>query len=153
MKQGSKCNNDSTKSILIKLLKYLVGIGLVFILVTVWIATAFIVHPLNLLITATTVALILYRLLKKEHWIIWCCIIVLFVVTGIYFIFNNNLPDPIMWAIADNPIDVPSQWFDNYRLFWWGVIVNRTCQYAGSVAFCFLLIVKLIKFILNKRHG
>ena len=149
--RGFNCYCNSTKYILIEGLKYLGICGLVLILGMAWLGTSFIAHPMNLLITVMVVTLTLYRLLNNEHWLLWGGTLMLFAVTGLFLIFNNELPGPMMWSIADNPIDIPKQWFNNYRLFWWGIIINRTFQYAGCIVFCFLTIFKFIKYLMG--HG
>lgn len=145
-------NYQSAQSILIEGLKYLIILCIIMVLIISWIGTGFIAHPINLLITTMIVTLSVYSLLKKEHWIFWACTILIFTVVGLYFIFNNELPGETTWSIADRPINVPGQWLYNYRFFWWGVIINQTFQYAGIISFCFLLVIKLAKLILNKRQ-
>ena len=122
----------------------------VFVLVIGWLAFAIVAMPLHVMITVMVVALILYLLLRREHWLLWISTILLFMVTGIYNVFNNDLPGPMMWSIADRPIDTPSQWFNNYRFFWWGVIINKTFQFAGLISFCIIAIFKLMKMIIKK---
>ena len=55
-----------------------------------------------------------------------------------------------MWSIADRPIDAPSQWFNNYRFFWWGIIINKTFQFAGLISFGIIAIFKLTKMAIKK---
>lgn len=143
---------QSVHSVLIEGLKYVVILCIIFVLIIAWIGTGFITHPINLLITTMIVTLTIYSLLKKEHWTFWVCTILIFTATGLYFIFNNELPGETTWRISDRPINVPGEWLYNYRFFWWGVIINQTFQYAGIISFCFLFTIKLAKSILNKRQ-
>ena len=115
-----------------------------------WLVFAIVAMPLHVMITIMVVVLVLYLLLRREHWLLWVSTILLFMVTGIHYVFNNDLPGPMMWSIADRPIDTPSQWFDNYRFFWWGVIINKTFQFAGLVSFCVIAIFKLTKMSVKK---
>lgn len=147
---GVSCNFHSTRSIIIEVLKYLGVLGGVFVLVIGWLVFAIVAMPLHVMITVMVIALILYLLLRREHWLLWISTILLFMVTGIYYVFNNDLPGPMMWGIADRPIDTPSQWFNNYRFFWWGIVVNKTFQFAGLISFGILAIFKLTKMLVNK---
>ena len=130
-----------------KLLGILCG---VFVLVIGWLVFAIVAMPLHVMITVIVVAAILYLLLRREHWLLWISTILLFMVIGVYYVFNNDLPGPMMWSIADRPIDTPSQWFNNYRFFWWGVIINKTFQCAGLISFCIIAIFKLMKILIKK---
>lgn len=142
--------SNGNQSIIIKVLKYLGVLCGVFVLVIGWLVFAIIAMPIHVMITVMVVALILYLLLRREHWLLWISTILLFMVTGIHYVFNNDLPEPMMWSIADRPIDTPSQWFDNYRFFWWGVIINKTFQFAGLISFCIIAIFKLTKMLVKK---
>lgn len=142
--------SNGNQSIIIKVLKYLGVLCGVFVLVIGWLVFAIVAMPLHVMITVMVVALILYLLLKREHWLLWISTILLFIVTGIYYIFNNDLPGPMMWGIADRPIDTPSQWFNNYRFFWWGIIINKTFQFAGLISFCIIAIFKITKMVIKK---
>lgn len=146
IRYGSKCNYSSTKSVLVHGLKY-IGIFVAIIIIAVeWFLFGIIGHPLHMLITIMAVSMVLFSLLKGEHWIFWICTILLFTIIGIYFIFNNDLPGETSWRIADRPIDVPRQWLYNYRFFWWGVIINETFQYAGLISFILLALLKFTRF-------
>ena len=142
--------SNGCQSIMIEVLKYLGVLCGVFVLVIVWLAFAIVAMPIHVMITVMVVALVLYLLLRREHWLLWISTILLFMVTGIYYVFNNDLPGPMMWSIADRPIDAPSQWFNNYRFFWWGVIINKTFQLAGLISFCIIAIFKLTKMSVKK---
>lgn len=142
--------SNGNQSIIIKVLKYLGVLGGVFVLVIGWLVFAIVAMPLHVMITIMGVALVLYLLLRREHWLLWISTILLFMVTGIYYVFNNDLPGPMMWSIADRPIDTPSQWFNNYRFFWWGIIVNKTFQFAGLISFSIIAIFKLMKKVIKK---
>ena len=39
-------------------------------------------------------------------------------VAGLYLLYNNTIMGPMSFAISDRPIDVPSQFFHSWRLFW-----------------------------------
>ena len=142
--------SNGNQSIIIKVLKYLGVLCGVSVLVIGWLVFAITAMPIHVMITVMVVALILYLLLRREHWLLWISTILLFMVTGIYYVFNNDLPGPMMWGIADRPIDTPSQWFNNYRFFWWGVIINKTVQFAGLISFCIIAIFKLTKMLVKK---
>ena len=143
-------DSNGNQSIIIEVLKYLGVLCGVFVLVIGWLVFAIVAMPLHVIITVMIVLLILYLLLRKEHWLLWICTILLFMVTEIYYVFNNDLPGPMMWSIADRPIDAPSQWFNNYRFLWWGVIINKTFQFAGLISFGIIAIFKLTKMAIKK---
>ena len=143
-------NCHSPQSIIIEVLKYLGVLCGVFVLVIGWLTFAIVAMPLHVMITVMVVAAILYLLLRREHWLLWISTILLFMVIGVYYVFNNDLPGPMMWSIADRPIDAPSQWFNNYRFFWWGAIINKTFQFVGLISFCIIAIFKLTKMVIKK---
>lgn len=149
IRSGSKCNYSSTKSMLVHGLKYIGIFGAILILAFEWFICWVIGHPLHVLITIVVISMFIFNMLKNEHWICWISTIILFSAIGTYFVFNNDLPGPMTWIIADRPIDISSQWLDYYRLFWWGIILNETFQYAGLISCIFLALLKLVKYNIN----
>ena len=130
-----------------KAFKYVGYLSIILLVTIIWFFLGFLVPPLHVLITMIMVIVILCFMLNKEHWIYWLLTILLFIITGGFYIFNNDLPGPMQWYITDNFVDVPSLWFDNYRFYWWGVIINTTFQTAGLISFCLLTLLKIIKRI------
>lgn len=152
IRYGSKCDCSSAKSVLVQCLKYF-GIFVAKIIIAVeWFIFGVIGHPLHMLITILTVSMVLFSLLKDEHWIFWICTSILFAAIGMYFVFNNELPGETSWRIADRPIDVPKQWLYNYRFFWWGIIINKTFQNTSFISFIFLTILKLTRIYIDKKQ-
>ena len=130
-----------------KAFKYVGYLSIILLVTIIWFFLGFLAPPLHVLITMIMVIVILCFMLNKEHWIYWLLAILLFIITGGFYIFNNDLPGPMQWYITDNFVDVPSLWFDNYRFYWWGVIINTTFQTAGLISFCLLILLKIIKRI------
>lgn len=63
---------------------------------------------------------------------------------------NPSLPGPFMWAITDRPIDYPSTWGDNWRLWWIGVMLNSSLIYSTIITFILILVRKIVLFSKNK---
>ena len=63
----------------------------------------------------------------------------IFIVIGVYYVFNNDIVGPMEFAIRDRPIDTPSQWYNSYRFFWTGIVVELVTKFAGFVSVLLVL--------------
>ena len=50
-------------------------------------------------------------------------------------ILYPSLPGPFMWAITDRPIDYPSTWADNWRLWWIGVMLQSSLFFSIAITY------------------
>ena len=67
---------------------------------------------------------------------LWMCGVIasIFLIIGVYYVFNNDIVGPMEFFIRDRPVDTPSQWFHCYRFFWTGIVVETVSECAGLVS-------------------
>jgi hypothetical protein len=97
------------------------------------------------LILAMIAALILYNLLKKEHWPYWLSTLLLFAGIGLYLVFNNDLPGPFAMDMCSST--EYAQWFGVYRFYWCGTILEMTIYWAAPISIILLILLKVAKLI------
>lgn len=78
----------------------------------------------------------------KPLWMKWL-VLSIFIVIGVYYVFNNDIVGPMEFIISDRPIDAPSQWYGCYRFFWTGIVVETVTKYAGVVSILLMLALQL----------
>ena len=61
-----------------------------------------------------------------------------------------QLPGPMMWAIVDRPIDYPSMWFDNWRLWWICMLAESALLYSSLILYIVMVIRCL--YLRLKQH-
>ena len=63
----------------------------------------------------------------------------LLVVLMIFFTIDEyihqELSGPMMWAIVDRPIDYPSMWFNNWRLWWVCMLAEGALMYSSLILY------------------
>ena len=73
--------------------------------------------------------------------------ILLLALLMLYFIIDEfvhpQLTGPMMWAIVDRPIDYPSMWLDNWRLWWICMLAEGALLYSSLI----LYVVVLVRWI------
>jgi hypothetical protein len=61
----------------------------------------------------------------------------------LFFIIDEyvdpQLRGPMMWAIVDRPIDYPSMWFDNWRLWWICMLAEGALLYSVIILYIVLV--------------
>ena len=82
--------------------------------------------------------------------------IFLLVFLMLFFIIDEyihpQLSGPMMWAIVDRPIDYPSMWFDNWRLWWICMLAEGALLYSVIILY-FVLIARWLYVQLKKRRA
>lgn len=65
--------------------------------------------------------------------------VLLLVVLMMYFTIDEfvhqELSGPMMWAIVDRPIDYPSMWFNNWRLWWVCMLAEGSLMYSSIILY------------------
>ena len=73
--------------------------------------------------------------------------ILLLVLFMLFFIVDEyvdpQLRGPMMWAIVDRPIDYPSMWFNNWRLWWICTLAEGALLYSSLI----LYVVVVVRWI------
>ena len=133
--------------IMLESLKYIGIIGLILVTLIFWVALSFTMQPMSMFITIYLVYTIIHALLKHEKWSYWSVVILVFVVVGVWYVFNNDIKDPTSWWMSDDIVDTPGQWLDCYRLYWCGQVIHDTSLLGGFISFVILLVMKLIRGI------
>ena len=77
----------------------------------------------------------------------------LLVVLMIFFTIDEyihqELSDPMMWAIVDRPIDYPSMWFNNWRLWWVCMLAEGALMYSSLILY--IVVIARWVYLLCKK--
>lgn len=107
-----------------------------FLLVLFW-------QPVYCLISCVLSLLATILMLRgKPLWMKWL-VLSIFIVIGVYYVFNNDIVGPMEFIISDRPIDTPAQWYHCYRFYWMGVVIETVTKYAGVVSILLMLALQL----------
>ena len=65
--------------------------------------------------------------------------VLLLVFLMLFFVIDEyihpELRGPMMWAIVDRPIDYPSMWFNNWRLWWVCMLAEGSLMYSSLMLY------------------
>ena len=101
--------------------------------------TALFWQPMHCLMSCALSLVATILLLRgKPSWMKWL-VLSIFIVIGVYYVFNNDIVGPVEFAIRDRPIDTPSQWYNSYRFFWTGIVVEFVTKFAGFLSVLLVL--------------
>ena len=77
-------------------------------------------------------------MLKGKPWWTWIVVTSIFLIIGVFYVFNNDIVGPMEFRIRDMPINTPAQWYYCYRFFWTGFVIEMVTYIAGFVSIIFL---------------
>ncbi|MBQ9216177.1 MAG: hypothetical protein IJ159_05415 [Prevotella sp.] len=77
-------------------------------------------------------------MLKGKPWWTWIVVTSIFLIIGVFYVFNNDIVGPMEFRIQDMPINTPTQWYYCYRFFWTGFVIEMVTYIAGFVSIIFL---------------
>ena len=150
-----KCNSNTIQKIHLWVFRVILSIGLVpFILMTVFTGGFGLVIFIN---TPLLLILLTGLYLKGAYCYIWktpgneirrmIVAVLLLVFLMLFFVIDEyihpELRGPMMWAIVDRPIDYPSMWFDNWRLWWVSMLAEGALMYSSLI----LYIVVIVRWV------
>lgn len=84
-------------------------------------------------------------MLKGKPIQIWLVVLLIFILSAVYYLFNNNIAGPMQFRITDRPIDTPSQWGNNWRLYWFGIYASTVAWIGGVISIVVMLLYHLYK--------
>ena len=102
-------------------------------------------QPLSILMFILVIVWAIYTSAKGTPTKIKVIIVALFLGTGIYMVFHNDIDGPLIFSIIDRPIDRPSQWLHCYRFYWTGMILHMTVWDASFLSLLLLGGYKVLK--------
>lgn len=82
-------------------------------------------------------------MLKGKPIKMWLVVLLIFLASAVYYLFNNDIAGPMQFRIADRPIDIPSQWGNNWRLYWFGTYVSAVAWIGGVISIVVILLYHL----------
>ena len=130
-----------------------VGISLSIIAACLYICAMYLFsfyQPGRVLLSALLPVMAVLAMLKgKSKWV-WGIVALIFLIVGVYCLFNNDIIGPMTFRICDRPIDVPAQWGYNYRLFWSFALLQMVAHLAGFLSIMVMLGYSLYKKIVCK---
>lgn len=142
-----ECNSNTIQKIHLWVSRVILSIGLVpFILMTVFTGGFGLVIFMN---TPLLLILLTGLYLKGAYRYIWktpgneirrmIVAVLLLVFLMLFFVIDEyihpELRGPMMWAIVDRPIDYPSMWFDNWRLWWVSMLAEGALMYSSLILY------------------
>ena len=140
-------NSNTIQKIHLWVSRVILSIGLVpFILMTVFAGGLGLVIFMN---TPLLLILLMGLYLKGAYRYIWktpgneirrmIVAVLLLVFLMLFFVIDEyihpELRGPMMWAIVDRPIDYPSMWFDNWRLWWVSMLAEGALMYSSLILY------------------
>ena len=142
-----ECNSNTIQKIHLWVSRVILSIGLVpFILMTIFTGGFGLVIFIN---TPLLLILLTGLYLKGAYRYIWktpgneirrmIVAVLLLVFLMLFFVIDEyihpELRGPMMWAIVDRPIDYPSMWFDNWRLWWVCMLAEGSLMYSSLILY------------------
>ena len=127
-----------------------VGISLSVIAACLYICVLFLsifYQPGSVLLSALLPIMAVLAMLKGKPLWMWGLVGLIFLATGVFSLFYNNIIGPMAFMICDRPFDVPAQWGHCYRLFWSAALFKMVAYRAGILS-----ILVMGGFLLYKRY-
>lgn len=125
------------------LLGYSIAVVIAAFYLVIMFLSVFVAQPIlclmSCLLSLGTVGLMLR---EKPLWM-WMVVVSFFLITGVYYVFHNNIVGPIGFLISDRPFNTPAQWYHCYRFYWAGVVIRDVTYFASSISVIMLLIYDL----------
>lgn len=84
-------------------------------------------------------------MLKDKPIQIWLVVLLIYLLSAVYYLFINNIAGPMQFHITDRPFDTPSQWGNNWRLYWLGVYASTVAWIGGVISIVVMLLYYLYK--------
>jgi hypothetical protein len=100
-------------------------------------------QPVYLLLFGLAPIMAVLAMLKGKPRLMWIVVALIFLGSAVYYLFNNNIVGPREFAITDRPIDTPSQWGNNYRLYWFGIYASTVAWIGGIISIIVLFMYYL----------
>jgi hypothetical protein len=140
-------NLNTIQKIHLRVSRVILSIGLVpFLFMTVFAGGLGLVIFMN---TPMMLILLIGLYLKGAYRYIWkvpgneikrtLVAVLLLVVLMMFFTIDEyihqELSGPMMWAIVDRPIDYPSMWFNNWRLWWVCMLAEGSLMYSSMILY------------------
>lgn len=72
---------------------------------------------------------------KKRALVAVLLLVILMINFTIDEYIHQELSGPMMWAIVDRPIDYPSMWFNNWRLWWVCMLAEGSLMYSSMILY------------------
>ena len=121
----------------------------------------FVCQPIHYLMKMVLAICAVLALLKGKPWGLWLIVAFVYVGSGIYYLFYNDIIGPMTFLIMDRPIDTPAQWYHCYRFFWAGIYLDGVIWFSSifSSIIIFMYIMydkykeKLINFSSQALRG
>ena len=66
-------------------------------------------------------------------------------------LFDNDIAGQMQFRMSDRPIDTPSQWGNNWRLYWFGVFAS-TVAWIGGIISIIVLFMNRLYIVWKKRN-
>ena len=82
-------------------------------------------------------------MLKVKPRKMWLVVAMIFLGSAAYYLFDNDIAGPMQFRMSDRPIDTPSQWGNNWRLYWLGVYASTVAWIGGIISIVVLFMYRL----------
>jgi len=114
----------------------------------VMLISALFLQPLHfLMMCVVTTSAVLLLLKGKPKWL-WVVVAFIYLILGVYYLFDNDIVGPMEFMIRDRPVDVPAQWNHCYRFFWSGVLMEMI---TTTASYCSVVVIAV--YVLYKRYS
>lgn len=106
------------------------------------------IQPLYCLLESTLGVFAVVLLLTRKPMWLRMVVLLIYVLYGICYVFNNDISGPSESFIRDMPFNYPEQWLYCYRFYWSGLIVEHVTYIASGAS---IFLIWLYIFIVNHK--
>lgn len=100
-------------------------------------------QPLFVVLFGLVPIMAVLAMLKGKPRKMWLVVAMIFLVSAVYYLFNNDIAGPMQFRMTDRPIDTPAQWGNNWRLYWLGVCASTVAWIGGVISIVVLFLYRL----------
>ena len=107
-------------------------------------------QPLFVILFGLVPIMAVLSMLKGKPRKMWLVVAMIYLVSAVYYLFDNDIAGPMQFRMSDRPIDTPSQWGNNWRFYWFGVYASTVAWIGGVISIVVLFLYRL--YILWKKR-
>ena len=107
-------------------------------------------QPLFVILFGLVPIMAVLSMLKSKPRKMWLVVAMIYLVSAVYYLFDNDIAGPMQFRMSDRPIDTPSQWGNNWRFYWLGVYASTVAWIGGVISIVVLFLYRL--YILWKKR-
>ena len=100
-------------------------------------------QPLFVVLFGLVPIMAVLAMLKGKPRKMWLVVAMIFLLSAVYYLFDNDIAGPMQFKISDRPINTPAQWGNNWRLYWLGIYTSTVAWIGGVISIVVLFLYRL----------